>query len=56
MTVGKRFRLRGWRGWFFCALATLALFLFFFVACGEGEGEPARPPAAAARYELDSQL
>ena len=57
MTVTRHFRLRGWRRWFVCALVTLALFLFFFVACGEGEGEgePAEPPAAAARYELDSQ-
>jgi hypothetical protein len=47
VNLGRRLLLGGWRRWVAVVLLTLALFVFFFAACGKGEGEPTRPPAAA---------
>jgi hypothetical protein len=49
VSLAKASRLRGWRLWLSIALVALALFVFFFSACGRGEGEPAEPPAATGR-------
>jgi hypothetical protein len=46
VSLATRLRLRGWRLWLAVVLLVLALFVFFFSACGRGEGQPADPPAA----------
>jgi hypothetical protein len=46
VSLVKRSRLRGWRLWLAVVLLMLALFVFFFSACGRGEGQPTEPSAA----------